>query len=369
MMKDGGAYLDIARTLNVHHSDIKRWLDGSRPDYLELTRHIPATLPNSGHKWLPLNLDRAFVPTTFIQVPQVITHHKHTLPVLDQLHPLRNKNMQRWQTRFGSPNKIDAFYYLLGLIASDFQKSKPRISSTELVLTLSKNYTWSQTLGDAACYYLGQLGIHAKQVKDRDSSAGPNMCHSWRSQKTPLGTWIMHTCLGLQPNQTTTYDPLYARWLLTPPHQHRIAFLQGVADGDGWASIRDQCIGIYAGPNILLIQDLLQSLSVHSETDGKRVRIRTQKGIIQAAKLPFFRFAESRQNNSTKMAEMMNARKRKKERLIPKNISRVILQLHKQNKSSGFIAEYIFDHFSISYDRRSISYHIQIKEKTDQECK
>lgn len=177
----------------------------------------------------------------------------------------------------------------------------------------------------------------------------------------------MHTCFGLQPHQTTTYDPLYARWLLTAPHQHRIALLQGFADGDGWASTRDQCIGIYAGPNILLIKDLLHSLNIHSETDGKRVRIRTQKGIIQAKKMPLFRFAVSRQTKATKIAEMMEARKRKRERLIPKKISKIILQLHKQKKSSGYIAEYIFDQFGMSYDRSSISYHIRIKEKTSQE--
>ena len=186
------------------------------------------------------------------------------------------------------------------------------------------------------------------------------MCHKWRTQKSPLLTWIILTVLGLQPHQRTTYHPINANWILNTPDDLRIAFLQGLADGDGWADTRSQYIGIYAGPNISLIQELLTSFQIRSSIDRKRVRFRRQKSVIIAAGLPLFRFATSRKENAEKIAEMMQARKKKKERFIPPEISKLILQLHTHKKSSGFIAEYIYDQFGISYDRSSISYHIQM---------
>ncbi len=366
LLQDGGAYLDVARQLKIHHSQVMHWLNGRRPNYIELTRHIPHTPPGRDLKWLPLNLERAFVPTDFIAVPEQITQYLQITNVLNQSQPLDNNAMHQWKQRFGPPNPEDAFYYLLGLIVSDYEKQRPRVSSTELTLNLSKNYTWSEQVGEAASYYFGQLGIHSEEGNPYDSSAGKGMCHKWRTQKSPLLTWIIRTCIGLQPHQRTTYHPIQADWIRTAPDDLRLAFLQGLSDGDGWADTKSQYIGIYAGPNISLIQDLLASFQIESTVDRKRVRFRRQKCIIIAAELPLFRFATSRKENSEKLAEMMKARKKKKERFIPEEISKLILELHNRKKSSGYIAEYIFNHFGISYDRSSISYHIRIFNKTEQ---
>jgi hypothetical protein len=354
LLKDGGAYLDTARGLGIHHSQIMHWLNGSRPDYIELTRHIPQTRLESNLKWLPLNLERAFVPTNLIAAPDQITHHSQVNKVLDQLHPLNNKAMQHWEQRFGPQNPEDAFYYLLGLIVSDFDKQSSRISSTELVLTLSKNYDWSEQLGDAACYYLGQIGIHAKKVKDRDSSAGPKMCHSWRSQKSPFITWILLSCLGLERGQRTTYHAIQMEWILQAPDHFRRAFLQGLSDGDGWASVRDQCIGIYSGPNVNLVKNLLRLHDIEASDDGQRVKIRTQKGVIRAAKFPLFRYATSRQITATKVAEMMQTRQKQDIAIIDPEIVKEMKQLRAKGYSYGKIAEHIFDNYGISYDHSAV---------------
>ncbi|MFX1581281.1 MAG: hypothetical protein ACFFCJ_03575, partial [Promethearchaeota archaeon] len=354
LLKDGGANLDVARQLGIHHSQVMHWLDGRRPDYVELTRHIPIQELEPNWKWLPLNLERAFVPTHFITVPDHITHYTEINKVLNQLSPLDTKAMQEWETRFGPPNPEDAFYYLLGLIVSDFDKQSSRISSTELVLTLSKNYDWSKQLGDAACYYLGQLGIHAKKVKDRDSSAGPKMCHSWRSQKSPFNTWILMCCLGLQKGQCTTYHAVHMRWILQAPDELRKAYLQGMSDGDGWASVRDQCIGIYSGPNVNLVKDLLKFHDIESADDGQRVRIRTQEGVIKAAKFPLFRFATSRQKTAEKVAQMMETRQKQEIAITLPEIVKEMKQLRAKGYSYGKIAEHIFDKYGISYDHSAV---------------
>ncbi|MFX0168919.1 MAG: LAGLIDADG family homing endonuclease [Candidatus Hodarchaeota archaeon] len=354
LLQDGGTYLDVARTLSVHHSDIMRWLDGSRPDYIELTRHIPTTPPNPGYKWLPLNLDRAFVPTTVIQAPQVITHHKHILPVLDQLHPLTNKTMQRWQTRFGLPNQLDAFYYLLGLIVSDYDKQRARISSTELILNLSKNYTWSEQVGEAASYYFGQLGIHSEEGNPHDSSAGKGMCHKWRTQKSPLITWIIQSVLGLKPGERTTYQPIEANWFLEAPEAQRIAFLQGLNDGDGCASVLDQRLSNTCGPNIPFVQELLATFNIPSTHDKFRVRISSLKGLIRAAKLPFFRHATDRQTNAEKITKMAQVRLIQQPGVSSPEMLDRMIELKDQHFSNGQIAEIIFDEMGISFNPSTI---------------
>jgi transposase len=354
LLKDGGTYLDVARQLGIHHSQIMHWLDGRRPDYIELTRHIPPTPPGPDLKWLPLNLERAFVPTNLITVPDRVTHYTQVTQVLDQLYPLTNEAMQHWEQRFGPQNPEDAFYYLLGLIASDFDKQSSRISSTELVLNLSKNYTWSEQLGEAACYYLGQLGISAKKGKDRDSSAGPNTIHSWLSQKSPFITWTLMSCLGLKRGQRTTYHPVKMDWIFLASDNLRIAFLQGLSDGDGWASVKDQCIGIYSGPNIPLVKKLLKSYRIEASDDGQRVRIYSQDGIIKAAELPLFRFASSRLDIANKVAEMMRKRQDQEIGITFPEIVEEMQQLRNKGYSYGRIAEVIYDKYGISYDHSSV---------------
>jgi len=358
-LKDGGCYLDIARELAIHHSQVIHWLNGRRPDLVELARRIPREPPAQGNKWLPLSLDKAFCPKDFIQVPTRITDHKQINEVLAQLKPLNNNDMKQWKELFGPLTKEDAFYYLLGLIVSDFEKNKPRTSSTELTLNLSKRYPWSRQLGEAACYYLGKLGIHASKAKDRDSSAGPETCHSWRSQKSPLITWIIRTCLGLQEHEHTTYDAIKADWILNAPRDVRRAFLQGLNDGDGWASVKDQCIGNACEPNIQFVKALLSTFGIEATDDKQRVRIRSQDGIIRAAEIPFFRHATERQRNAEKIAEMMRVRQGQEPGLTSPELVNAMVEMRKKGLSYGEIAEYIYDRFGVSFDHSVVAQRIK----------
>jgi transcriptional regulator with XRE-family HTH domain len=365
MFSDGGCFIDAARALGVHHSQVSRWLSGHRPDLVELARRIPDQLPAPAHKWLPLKIDYAFRPTDFIQVPSHVTNHAQIEGVLEQLRPLDNTKMKLYVRRFAPVTKEEAFYYLLGLIVSDFAKNRPRTSSTELVLNLSKKYEWAQQLGEAACYYLGMLGIHATRAEDTASSKGPRTCYSWRSQKSTFMTWVICTCLGLKEHQRTTYHPLEGRWLLEVPKPDRVAFLQGLNDGDGWASTRDQSLGNACAPNIRFVRDLLLTLGINSASDGARVRIRSQAGITRATQIPFFRHALERQRNANKLAEMVSVRQQQMPGTTSPKIAETILTLRAKGLSYSEIAEQLFDKFGVSFDHSHVMR--RMKRRTDSE--
>jgi transposase-like protein len=365
MLKDGGCYLDVARGLGVHHSQVSRWLDGHRPDLVDLACRIPNPSPGAGSKWLPLWMDQAFRPRDFVQVPTHIGNHIQIRKLLDQLKSLDNDRMAQLRKDLGPLNKEDALYYLLGLIVSDFEKNRPRTSSTELALNLSKKYSWSEQVGQAACYYFGQLGIYANKAKDRDSSAGPKTCHSWRSRKSPLITWITRTCLGLQEHECTTYYPVKADWILKAPSNLRKAFLQGLNDGDGYATIKGQSIGNACGPNVSFVKALLKTFNIQCTDDGQRVRIHSQEGIVRAAELPFFRYATGRQRNADKLADMMHARQQQRSTNMDSlEILEVMVQLRKEGLSYGEVAERLFDQFGVSLDHSTVALRINRRSRT-----
>jgi hypothetical protein len=333
-----------------------RWLDGQRPDYIELTRHIPDKEPGPNSKWLPQHMEGNFHPRDFIQVPIQIDSWNEIQRVLDQIKPLKNENMESWKTRFGETSQEEAFCYVLGIMVSDAHKPKSGFTSTGIELRLSKKYIWSERVGEATCYYLGKIGIAAKKGEDRDSSVGRKTCHSWDSEKSPLITWMKQSCLGLESHERTTYNPIQAEWILNMSTQYRKRLLQGLNDGDGCASIKDQALSNTCGPNIPFVRKLLQTFAIGSAKDEHRIKIIRQQCIVQAAKLPFFLHATERQKNAEKIAEMMRVRKEENPKFIPKE---VIIEVHRLNRlglSKGEIAERIFDKFRVSYDKRRIYY-------------
>lgn len=333
-----------------------RWLDGQRPDYIELTRRIPDEIIPSEIKWLPLKMEGNFHPVHFIKVPLKIDSWEIILGVLTQIEPLKNESMEEWEILFGNISQGEAFSYVLGIMVSDAHKPKPGFTSTSIDLRLSKKYPWSERVGEAVCYYLGKIGIFAKKGEDRDSSSGKKTCHSWESEKSPLLTWMQKICLGLETHERTTYHPLRANWILVIPPKVRKRFLQGLNDGDGWASIKDQVLGNACQPNIQFYQDLLKTWGIESRHDTLRVKISRQESIIRATTIPFFFHAVDRQKEAEKLAEMIRVRREENPQFIPKKVIERAFQLYLEGKSHGKIAEIIFDEYGVSYDPRRIEY-------------
>jgi len=178
-------------------------------------------------------------------------------------------------------------------------------------------------------------------------------------------TWMICACLGLKEQECTTYHPIEGRWLLEVSKPDRVAFLQGLNDGDGWASTRDQSLGNAYAPNIRFVRDLLLTLGIDSASDGTRVRIRSQAGITRAAQIPFFRHATERQRNANKLAEMVSVRQQQVPGTASPKIAEAILTLRAKGLSYSEIAEQLFDKFGVSFDH---SYVVRrIKKQTDSE--
>ncbi len=280
LLSQGGSYSDIAKELGTIHSQIQRWLDGRRPDLVELARRIPNKNPGSNRKWLPLGMKGNFHPIRLISVPLQISTWSQILEVIDQLEPNLNNQMRSWLNQFGEITQPEAFAYLLGMLVSDADKPRAGFTSTSIDLRLTKQHDWSRTIGEATCYYLGKLGIKAKKGPDRDSYSGPKTCFSWVSENSALLTWMVANCLGLESHERTTFHAIRTEWILIAPRIIRIKFVQGLNDGDGWASVKDQTIGNACEPNIDFVKQLLLTFKIESTDDGRRVRIHKQDSLI-----------------------------------------------------------------------------------------
>ncbi|MFX1405032.1 MAG: hypothetical protein ACFE9D_11295 [Promethearchaeota archaeon] len=350
LLAEGGhSYTDLSTHVGKTVTNIKDWCTNhTRPGLLNLARHIPSTPPEHGNQWLPLTMEGRFHPTHFIQVPTSITDWSQITLVLQQLTPLTNEHMSDWHHHFGPIPQDEAFAYLLGNLVSDAGKITPHYTSTRLELNLSKNYTWSQQVGEAVCYYLGRLGIFAEY---KTSSSR----HRWRSQNSPLLTWIKHVCLGLTPQQLTTYTPINAPWLLTAPNHIRTKFLQGLNDGDGHVLVGYQQLGNASEKNSGFLTKLLSTFKIRSWINIRRVIIEQIRSIFTAVELPFFLHAIERQEKANKLAKMIRSRIQHSKVPVSYQVSSYIWKLHEKGFSYGEIAEIIFDKFQICYHPKRVS--------------
>jgi hypothetical protein len=75
--------------------------------------------------------------------------------------------------------------------------------------------------------------------------------------------WARRTLLGLEASASKTWNPIQADWILNAAEDWRIAFIQALSDGDGFASIRNYCTGIATIVNQEFFLHLLESLGIH----------------------------------------------------------------------------------------------------------
>lgn len=352
LLEQGGLFADVARELNIWHSVVSRWFNNQmRPDLVHLASNIPSKNPRVNRAWLPTKMESGNTckPKGFIRVPFFIRNWFEIKTVLDQLKVLENVNMQRWYNRFGNMGRKQAFGYILGIVVSDACKPKNKRTSSHIRLQLSKKYSWSKTVGEASCYFLGKLGLRAERGKDYRSSRG-SIFYCWNSECSPLITWIKRSCLGLQHKETTTHHPIRMEWLLGAPRMVRVKFLQGLNDGDGWASVKAQELGNASGPSTGFVQNLLMTFDIESRQSHEKdeVRITKQSSIERAAKLPFFLYAETRQDAADKIAAMIKRRKTQRGS-VPEEVVILMKKLRKRQTSYGGIAEVIFNEFGLSF--------------------
>jgi len=279
--------------------------------------------------------------------------------------------MRKWRHQFGAVDRDEAFMHGLGIILSDGSLLMKRQSS-RMTLPLSKKYDWSKNLGNATCYHLGLVGLRAKRVSDWEAPnnifqdrhgprriTGPGF-RVWEASHSRILTWIRRGCLGLGDRETKSESPVNARWVLTAPKRLRVAFLQGISDGDGFVSVNSQEIGLASKCNQEFYRDVLNSLGIRSIITPKDVIIKQSNSIIRADESGLFRYAESRRENLKELADIVRARKSKPSgsRLTSREIE-YAFRLRRRGVSYGGITRSMYHEFGISWDISTIEHAIK----------
>ncbi|MFW9886464.1 MAG: hypothetical protein ACFFEX_18920, partial [Candidatus Thorarchaeota archaeon] len=303
----GGLLTDIAERAGIDLPDARRFRHQKGfPRLVNIGRALPAEKPRKGYRWIPLWTDKKGRMRDFIQVPVTIRSIKDVLRVIGHLKPRKGKAMRNWRKRFGDLNPLDAFMYLLGAIASDGTVGRKKGVSTRLGISLSKKYPWSESFGELFCYCLHLIGIESKRGKDTRDENG-NEKANWMSRHSPLSIWILRTALGLKRSLAKSKQSFKADWILEMLDCHRLSFLQGIADGDGYASVRGLAAGIATSTNKGFIQDILGSFGIESSPYSNGVVFNKKESLQNASRLPLFRAASGRQFRLEEITRMIDS--------------------------------------------------------------
>jgi hypothetical protein len=353
----GGILKSIAKRMKIGKSTISEWFNGSQlPSYVRMVVVVPSESPESGKKWLPLRLNHLTnLPEQFIQVPELVTSEENLLYVLRQLQSLDTPQMREFEEEYGKEPTPLVFMYLLGLVVSDGGFDSDSDLSARVVLSASKKYHWSLRLGRAFSYAMGRIGMKIERRADdanyRDGKT--TVFYVWGSQASPLLRWMKEELLGLGRSHLKKELPIDADWILKMPRDYRVAFLQGLADGDGYASIKAFCLGIASKPNREFIRRLLSSLDIHSNLKPTKVVINRQEDILRAKNFPLFRHATSRKRFHNELCKIIGLLDRSYGR-APEKDRKIIVDLHKQGLTPGEITEKLWFEYSIARSTSSI---------------
>ncbi len=337
-LPNGGLLSDIARRAGVPEHEVSLRLRAPFiPRLIRIASSIPAETPELGKKWLPLKITKTRRLQRYVQVPLKITAFKDILSILERTRRLRSPELDYYEQHFGRMTKQLAFMYLLGIIVSDGAFGRAAGVSTSIWLSASKKYSWSKDFGRAFSYSLARIGIFSKQYEDNvqeRENGRTSVIQVWRSASVPLLCWIRKTLLGLRTGTTKGKVGFQADWILQMPYSWRVAFLQGVSDGDGFASIKAFSAGICTLTNQEFLMRLLNSLGIEAFSVKSGVTVRKKEAIRRAGQLPMFRHAVARQSRLVELAAMFDSVTRK-----PASEEEInnIMVLHNQGFSSGQI--------------------------------
>ncbi len=107
---------------------------------------------------------------------------------------------------------------------------------------------------------------------------------------------IFSTCSAV-PNNALDYKM---------PHDSIILFLQGVTDGDGYATVRSMTAGISSKHNIEFFRKLLNIFGIYAIDGGTAIIISRKKALQIAAHLPLFKYADGRLFRLREIMEMLS---------------------------------------------------------------
>lgn len=290
---------EIAKRHKLPQRKIEHWIfEDNKPFIIRLLQHfLILGKPKKGSKWLSINSTRGglFIGP-WIQVPDKINSYKDISKVINQLDalPEYKQSLRELNISQNCLKKENCLAYLLGILVGDASKTgiqrKHRVTR-RIHIRLSKGFQTNRRMGDFITLNVNYLGL--RMCKRKDCPAGKRNLHpfyTWISQSSLLFQWIFRVCLGLKNNETTTYYPIKAKWILKTPKKFKIQFLQGLADSDGFVDFNSVKVGIITEPNTHLIDKIFKSLNITTKrrffTQNKLWSILIN--VNDAFKLPIF---------------------------------------------------------------------------------
>ena len=341
--EESGLLVDLAKRLKIGKSTIEAWFKGLQlPTRIAYAIRIPTEEPRPGFKWLPKRLNPTTnLPEDFIQAPIEINSAQDILDVLEQLVPLDSKEMREFEKEFGEIPLAVAFMYLLGLMVSDGGFKYDVEYSAKAELFVSKKYSWGSTLGEGFCYMLGRMGLSAKRDSDSKKVRENGKVHIFRkysSEASPFLMWVKMALLGLKASENKKSIPIKADWILDMPYEWKVAFIQGLADGDGYASIPRFDAAITTITNVEFYIRLLSSVGINATARVDRARIKQHNEILKAGELPLFRFASGRQKILDEMCTIIKKKPRGRQH-VPEDEKELVMSLYRAGLKPGEIVE------------------------------
>ncbi|MDF1537828.1 MAG: LAGLIDADG family homing endonuclease [Candidatus Thorarchaeota archaeon] len=314
VLSNGGLISDFVSTSNVSKSRITRYLKhGQIAGLVNLATWIPSESPAEGKTWLPLLIENGGIglPRKFIEVPTTISSSQEILDMLEQVTPIDNHGTEAHEKEFGKMAQHIALMYLLGVALSDGKFHNDRYSSTSVELKASKKYSWNTDFGEGFCYALSRIGIEAEykgEGETKQKNGTTVKFNQWASISSPLLIWMRRTLLGLEHHEIKNESSIRAEWIKHMPEEWKVAFLQGVADGDGHASLKSQTIGLTSKANHRILTEILNSLGINSSCyDSCHVSIHQKESILQSNDVYLFRYAKGRKDRLKSLTELLNA--------------------------------------------------------------
>ncbi len=353
----GGTRKALSAKTKAGTSSLSEWLNARQfPTYAKYAASIPLTPLRSGWRWLPFRLNPMLnMPEEFMQIPLGITSPDDLIEAVDNLKSLDSPVMEKYEQKFGKVSKPLALMYLLGLLFSDGTFKFDTDLSAKVILSASVKYPWSAELGDAFCYALGKLGLSAerRQNSRRKKRGKLREFMVWESEASPFLMWLKKTLLGLNPSDKKKEVPVQSDWILEMPREWRIAFVQGLSDGDGYASLKTFRVGIASKTNQHFIKRLLASFNIDSKIDKTKVVIHRYGDIIKANSLPLFKHASSRQERHNHLQKIIEKRSTSRKK-VQSNEANLIMAMHERGLSPGQITERLWLEYKIARTTKSV---------------
>ncbi|MHA1881912.1 MAG: hypothetical protein ACTSUO_02575 [Candidatus Thorarchaeota archaeon] len=349
----GGLIQDIVEDLKISRHTVGMWMNLSQfPTHAKYASLIPDTPLPKGWKWIPLKLNiHTNEPENFIKVPESITSPADIERVIEQLKELDTPEMQQLRTQYGGLSRPIEFMYLLGLIVSDGGFSHNIDRSANVQLTVSKKYNWGLGLAHAFQYVMGLFGFSATRWADdvRIRWGKKKDCMVWGCETSPFFAWMEKALLRVDSNKSK--NPLQANWVLNMPHDWRVSFIQGLADGDGWTSIKAFTTGISSVPNKEFLKKLFGTFGISSRFSSENVIVGRHNEILKAKKIPLFRNASGRQKRLDELSKIITSLKPRKAE--GKELA-LILDLFRKGHTPGEITEILWFEYGIARSPYSI---------------